>query len=174
MTNKPDLPLSDIRAALHDAEDEVALGDAVHAAPPGTKRRALAPCRPYNVLRQKANVNNPQHVFHPRQLLDLMYFTGNDAVLHAMAEHMGRVVLNASPDDSDGNLHLALAKLQGHYAEVVRHTADLLAGMEAAPACSLSSNDVRRVQFHVQEVHAALGHLLGCMRVNLRPAPRVE
>lgn len=146
----------------------------VHDFPGGAAALAPRMGMSVDVLRQKANVNNPQHVFHPRQLLDLMYFTGNDAVLHAMAEHMGRVVLNASPDDSDGNLHLALAKLQGHYAEVVRHTADLLAGMEAAPACSLSSNDVRRVQFHVQEVHAALGHLLGCMRVNLRPAPRVE
>lgn len=167
MVNRPQAGLDILDVIYHT----------VHNFPGGTAALAARMGMTVDVLRQKANVNNTQHVFHPRQLLDLMYFTGTDGVLHAMAEHMGRVVMNASPDDSDGDMHQALAQLQGHYAEVVRHTADLLPGKRSVASGdggTLSGNDVRRVEYHVQELHAALGHLLAAMRANMRPAPKGE
>ena len=151
----------------------------VHNAPGGTAGLASRMGMSVDVLRQKANVNNGQHVFHPKQLMALMYFTNDVTVLQAMADHLGYVVLRATPDQSDGDLVQALARLQSNSAEVVRHSADVLSSLGAARAMEgagayVTGNEVRRVEHYVQETHAALGHLLAALRANMRPEPGQE
>nr|WP_295941203.1 phage regulatory CII family protein [uncultured Acidovorax sp.] len=143
----------------------------VHGFPGGTAVLAQRMGMSLDVLRQKANVNNPQHVFHPRQLLDLMYFSGNDAILHAMADHMGRVVVNATPDQSGGDMLEASMRVQVAFADLMRAVADPLARMAGQPGQAVTGNEMRRAEECAQEHQAAMAHMLGTMRAHMRKAP---
>lgn len=143
----------------------------VHGYAEGTGVLALHMGIPLETLRQKANKNNPQHVFHPRQLLDLMYFTGNVAVLHAMAEHLGYVVNRATPDQSDGDVVEAFMRVQTDFASLVRAVGEPLARVQAQPGQAVTANEMRRAEYHAQEVHSSVGYLLAAMRGAMRPAP---
>lgn len=146
----------------------------VHGFPGGTAVLASRMGIPLETLRQKANINNAQHVFHPRQLLDLMYFTGNDAVLHAMAEHVGCVVTRATPDQTGGDPFEATMRIQCEFADLMRAAVDPLRRMQAEPGKPVTANELRRAEYHVQEVQAALGHLLASMRAQMPTAPKAE
>jgi hypothetical protein len=143
----------------------------VHGYPEGTAVLAVHMGIPLETLRQKANKNNPQHVFHPRQLLDLMYFTGNVAVLHAMAEHLGYVVNRATPDQSDGDVIEAFMRVQTDFAGLVRAVGEPLARVQDEPARQVTDNEMRRAEYQAQEVHASVGYLLASLRGAMRTEP---
>lgn len=137
----------------------------VHGYPDGTAALALRMGIPLETLRQKANRNNPQHVFHPKQLLDLMYFTDNVALLHAMADAVGYVCTPAVPDQSDGDpveAFMLQQRAQGEYSAAV---ADAFLLHQPTP------NAVRRVSDMAQDLIAKTGHQVAVLRGRMRKAP---
>lgn len=143
----------------------------VHSYSEGTGALAVHMGIPLETLRQKANRNNPQHVFHPRQLMDLMYFTGNVALLHAMAEHVGCVVNKATPDQSGGNVIEAFMRVQTDFAGLVRAVGEPLARVQGEPDRAVTGNEMRRAEYQAQEVHSSVGYLLASLRGAMRQAP---
>lgn len=145
----------------------------VHSFPGGTAALAARTGIPLETLRQKANPNNPQHNFHPRQLLDLMYFSGDVRVLHAMAEHLGYTVLRATPSQAQGSMLAAATHAQAEFADFMRAAADPVVRIEAGQGSATPTpNELRRVQYHAQEAHAAIDQVVATMRANQRPEPK--
>lgn len=143
----------------------------VHGFAGGTQALATRMNIPLETLRQKANPNNTQHVFHPRQLLNLMFFTGNAGVLHTMAAHLGYGVVSAMPDQSGGEPVAAQMRLQMEFAELVRATSEPVLRLQAQPGHGVTGNEMRRAEYHAQELQAAITHMLATLRAHMPQAP---
>ncbi|SFE88521.1 hypothetical protein SAMN04489711_106263 [Paracidovorax wautersii] len=143
-----------------------AIYQTVHTFLPGTKVLADALGMSVDVLRQKANRNNGQHVFHPQQLVALQRAAGNAAILHSMARALGYTVTRGAPDQSGGDPVEAFMRFQLAVSEVVRAAADAM--LEPG---HVTTNQVRRVDYQVQDLHASGDALLAAVRGRLRPVP---
>ena len=156
----------------HDVLDVI--HSTVHGFVPGTAVLAERMGMSREVLQQKANRNNPQHVFHPQQLIDLMRQSGNAAVLHCIAEQMGYTVARALPDESGGDPVQAFMRLQCVLSDLIRAVADPLESARAEPGRAVTTNEMRRATAMAVDVHTAIGHLLAAMRAGMRPPPAEE
>lgn len=126
---------------------------------------------PLDTLRQKANRNNPQHVFHPEQLLDLMRATGNVAVLHAMNAAMGYTGQRAAPDASGGDPMESFMALQVAIAEFVKSLADPYDRMgHEARNPAPTKHELQRADMRLQELLAAANHAYAVLRAKAVPA----
>ena len=77
----------------------------------------------------------------------------------------------ATPDQAGGDPVEATMRLQVAFADLVKAIADPLARCKAEPGKPVTGNEVRRADYYAQEVHAAIGHVLGTLRGHARPAP---
>lgn len=136
----------------------------------GTDDLALRLGIPVNSLRQKLNVNNDTHNFHPAQLMLLMRELDDVTILKHMAQFLGYVV---HPDRRifDGDLLDALAEFQMAVGELVVHAARLQREKASGEKLYATSNDVNRGHFHAQEVHHALQGVQRALDAFRRPAP---
>lgn len=146
----------------------------VHGYPGGVAALAARMGLPAGTLTHKANPNNTTHHMRPDELLALQHFSGNAAVLHAMAAALGYAVTRAMPDQSGGNPGAALVRLQVEFADLVRAAAEPLERLAEQPADFVTGNEVRRVDYHAQETQAAMTHLVCALRGRMRPAPKAE
>lgn len=125
-----------------------------------------------DTLRQKLNVNNDSHNFHPHQLMLLMREIGDVSILEAMAGFLGYVV---QPDrrSFDGDMLDAMTELHSVSAELFRQIADLHREKVKGRIEYATANDVNRVYYHAQEVQHALMGVLRAADAMRRPAPEV-
>ena len=161
------------KPAGHDVLDVI--HSTVHGFLPGTAVLAERMQMSRDVLQQKANRNNTQHVFHPHQLIDLMRQTGNAAVLHCIAEQLGYTVMRSLPDGAGGDPVQAFMQLQVALADFARSVADPLVplhdGADVGAGRYVTSNEMRRATAMAGDLHTAIGNVLGALRGRMRPAP---
>lgn len=146
----------------------------VHGYPGGVAALAARMGLPAGTLTHKANPNNDSHFLRPDELVAMQHFSGSVAVLQAMAAALGYTVARATPDQSGGEPVQALVRLQVEMADLARAVGDPLARMAAQPGAHPSNNELRRVQHHAEETTAAIAHLVGALRAQQRPAPKVD
>ncbi|MBP3980856.1 phage regulatory CII family protein [Acidovorax sp. JG5] len=150
---------------------EDAIYHTVHGHPGGVAALAARMGVSPNTLTHKANPNNTTHHLHPRELVALQHMSGNAAVLHAMASQLGYTCTLALPDQACGCPVEATMRLQVAFAELLKAVADPLARCKAEPGKPVTGNEVRRADYYAQDLHAAIGHVLGTLRAHARPAP---
>lgn len=162
--------------AVPDRPELMSIADAAyhtaHGYPGGVTALAARMGVPVGTLTHKVNPNNDSHHLRPDELLSLQYLSGNAAVLHAMAAHLGYTCTRAMPDQSGGNTVEAFMRLQVAFAEVVRAIADPLSRMETDANSWVTRAELRRVDAMVGDLHTATAHLVGAMRACHRPAPK--
>jgi hypothetical protein len=145
-----------------------AVYNTVHGYPGGVTALAARMGIPVNTLTHKANPNTTTHQPNPRELIAMQAFSGNFAVLHAMAEALGHTCTLATPDQSGADPVEALMRLHSVFADYVRATADAVREGEGA----VTGNQVRRADYAAQEVIAAVGHVMALLRGRMRKAPQ--
>lgn len=148
---------------------EDAIYHTVHNYPGGVTALAARMGMSANTLTHKANPNTTTHHMHPRELVSLQHMSGDTTVLQAMADALGKTVMNATPDQYDGDIVQVFMELQVEFAEFVRAVADPLHHGQA-----VSRNEMRRAQTQAAELHARIGHVLGAMRRAMRPEPGAQ
>lgn len=146
----------------------------VHGYPGGVAALAARMGLPVGTLTHKANPNNATHHMRPDELVAMQHFSGDAAVLMAMAAALGHTVTCATPDLSGGSPGVALVRLQAEFADLVRAVSDAVERLSSQPATHVTGNEIRRVEFHAQEVQAAMSHAVAALRGHMRPAPAVE
>lgn len=146
----------------------------VHSYPGGVAALAARMGMSANTLQHKANPNNTTHYMHPQELVALQHMSGNYSVLTAMASALGHVAKPADPAPADGDMVEVSMLLQVAFAELVRAVADPLARTRAKPGDAVTGNEMRRAEYHAQELHAAIGHMLATMRGSMRSAPKAD
>ena len=112
----------------------------------------------------------------PMSVPDAIYHTvhGYPGGVAALAAALGYTVTRATPDQSGGRPVQALVRLQVEVADLLRAVADPLDRLDAQPADYITGTELRRVEYHAQELSAALAHLVASLRARMRPAPKVE
>lgn len=146
----------------------------VHGYPGGVAALASRMGLPVGTLTHKANPNNTTHHMRPDELLAMQHFSGDAAVLLAMAAALGYTVTRATPDQSGGDMVEATMRLQCEFADLLRAVADPLARVAGDASKPITGNEMRRAEYHAQETQAAMSHLLATLRGHMRPAPKVE
>ena len=146
----------------------------VHGYPGGVAALATRMGLPAGTLNHKANPNNATHYMRPDELVAMQHMSGNAMVLTVMAAALGYTVTRATPDQSGGRPVQALVRLQVEVADLLRAVADPLDRLDAQPADYITGTELRRVEYHAQELSAALAHLVASLRARMRPAPKVE
>ena len=146
----------------------------VHGYPGGVAALAARMGLPVGTLTHKANPNNTNHYVRPDELVALQHFSGNVAVLMAMAAALGCTVARATPDQSGAHLGAALVRFQVEVADLVRAVGEPAERLAESPAAHATGNELRRVEYHAQEAQAAMTHMVGALRGRLRRAPKVE
>lgn len=122
-----------------------------------------------NTLTAKVNQQNTTHHLSLREAVAMQHFSGNHAVLHAMAEALGYTCSRVTPDQSGGDPVEAVMHMESAHAEFVRAVADALHGGRA-----VTGNQVRRADAMAQEAIATTCHMLALLRGRMRPAPEVD
>lgn len=143
----------------------------VHGYPGGVGALAARMGMSPNTLTHKANPVTASHYMRPDELVTIQLFSGNAAVLSAMAAALGYTVTKATPDQSGGNPVAALARAQVEFADLIRAAAEVAERLADKPAARTTGNEMRRMEYHAQEAMAAMSHLLATMRGTMRPEP---
>lgn len=144
----------------------------VHSYPGGVAALAARMGLPVGTLTHKANPNNPTHHMRPDELLAMQHFSGDASVLMAMAAALGYTVTRATPDQSGGHLGAALVRFQVEVADFVRAVGEPAERLAEDPAKHATGNEVRRADYHAQDVQAAMSHTLAALRGRMRTAPK--
>lgn len=144
-----------------------ALYHTVHGYPGGVAALASRMGMPHDTLTHKVNVNNTTHFLRPKELLAVLYMSGNASALHAMAEHLGYTCTRATPDQSGGDPVDAFMRLQLAHSDLVRAMADPL-----SHGGDVNKNEMRRAEAMAAELQAAIGHALATLRGRMRAAPK--
>jgi len=139
-----------------------------HGYPGGITALALRMGVNAATLTNKINPNNSTHHLSLREAVAMQALSGDYAILHAMAEALGHAATPATPDQSGGDPAEALMRLHMEFADFVRAVTEALRESGA-----VTSNQVRRADYHAQEAIAAIGHALAAMR-GLVPTPPGE
>lgn len=165
--------------AMPDMPESMTVDDAiyhtVHDYPGGVVALASRMGVPASTLTHKANPNNTTHHLRPSELVKLQYMSGNVAILHAMAAALGYTVARATPSQARGSMLAAATHAQAEFADFMRAAADPVVRIEAGQGSGTPTpNEVRRVQDHAHETHAAIDQVVATMRERMRPAPDTE
>lgn len=150
------------------------VGDAAYAAvrnyPGGAAALAPRLGMSANTLLHKTNPAVPTHILSVEEALAIQDFTGNHAILHAMAEALGYTCSRATPDLSGGDPTEAIMRMQVAQADLLRALADgVLAGQGG-----VTGNHMRRVVHMAEEAIATVGHAVAMLRGRMRQAPKVD
>jgi hypothetical protein len=145
----------------------------VHGYPGGVAALAARMGVPASTLTHKANQHNTSHYMRPSELVSMQHLSGNAAVLHAIAGALGYTVSRATPDQAGGDPVQATMRMQCEQADFLRAVADPLARTSAAHSEHVTPNEMRRADYHAQELIAAINHTLATLRAHMRRAPEV-
>lgn len=150
------------------------VGDAAYATvrnyPGGAAALAPRLGMSVNTLLHKTSPAVTTHILSVQEALALQDFTGNHAILHAMAEALGYTCSRVTPDASGGDPTEAIMRMEVAHADLLRALAD---GVLAGPQ-GVTSNHMRRAVHMAEEAIAHIGHALAMLRGRMRPAPKVE
>lgn len=141
-----------------------------HSHPGGIQALAIRMVVSPNTLTHKVNPQNTTHHLTLREAVDMQVASGSAAILHAMADALGYVVHRATPDQADGNAVQALVHAQSQWGDFIRAAGEPVARV-SEEAGAVTGNELRRVEYHAQEVHASMGNVLATLRRLLRAAP---
>lgn len=108
-----------------------------------------------NTLQHKLNPNNDRHILGLQEALIIQTITGNASVLHAMASALGYTAQRAVPDQSGGDPLQAFWRFQQELGDFSAAAAEQL-----KPGAQVSRNAQRRLEYHANEVIAAINHLV--------------
>lgn len=133
---------------------------------------ALAPRLGMSVstLLHKTSPGNTTHILSVAEAVLLQEFTGNHAILHAMAEALGYTCARATPDQAEGDPTESMMRLEVAHADLVRALAD---GVLHGPG-GVTGNHMRRAVHMGEEAIATIGHCLAMLRGRMRAAPKTE
>ncbi len=163
---------------MPDTPQALAVQDAiyhtVHGYPGGVAALAARMGLPPGTLTHKANPNNTTHHMRPDELVAMQHFSGNFAVLQAMAAALGHAASPAMPTQAGGDPAQSLVQLQVAFADLIRAAADPLQRLVADPQECVTSNELHRAQQMAEDCSAAIAHLLGALRSRKRAAPVVD
>lgn len=121
-------------------------------------------------LTAKVNQQNTTHHLSVREAVAMQHFSGNHAILHAMAEALGYTCSRNTPDQSGGDPTEAIMRLEVAHADLMRALADgVLAGPQA-----VTGNQMRRAVYMGEEAIATIGHALAMLRGRMRTVPKTE
>lgn len=147
------------------------VGDAAyglaHGYPGGVGALAVRMGKSANTLMHKVNPANDTHHLTLQEAVDMQAFAGASPILHAMAAQLGYTCVRATPDTSEGDPLDCMAALLVQQADFARAVADAVRGGQGA----VTGNQLRRVQYHAEEVIAATGHTVALVRGRMRAAP---
>ena len=166
-----DEPFPDMQQSLSLA---AAIHDTAHGFSGGIKTVADRMKLSVNTLTHKVNPLNTTHFLRPEELELLMHATGSVALLHAMAARQGYTLTRATPDQSGGDPNDAMMRSHMEYADFTRACVDPLRRVMQDESKAVTGNEVRRVEYHAQEVHAAVDHVLATLRGFARKAPEQQ
>lgn len=121
-------------------------------------------------LTGKVNQQNTTHHLSLREAVAMQHFSGNHAVLHAMAEALGYTCSRVTPDQAGGEPTEAIMRMQVAQADLMRALAD---GVLAGPN-GVTGNHMRRAVHMAEEAIGTIGHALAMLRGRMRPAPKVD
>lgn len=119
-------------------------------------------------LTAKVNQANTTHHLSLREAVSMQHYSGNHAILHAMADALGYTCSRVTPDQSGGDPTEAVMRLQVAHADLMRALAD---GVLAGPG-GVTSNHMRRAVHMGEEAVATTNHALAMLRGRMRPAPK--
>lgn len=137
----------------------------VHGYPGGVVALAARMGVSANTLTHKVNPNNDTHHMRPDELVAIQVFSGNYAVLHAMAAALGHSATPAAADQSDGDPVEAFMQQQRAQGEYSAAVADALLTECPTPRA------VRRVDAMAQDLISKIGHQVAVLRGRMRRAP---
>lgn len=120
------------------------------------KAMAVSP----NTLQHKLNTNNDRYILGLKEALVIQQVTGNHAVLHAMAAALGYTCTRAVPDQSGGNPMEAFWRFQQELGDLTQAATQCF-----KPGATPSRNAHRRLEYHANELSAALNHLVAASAV---------
>lgn len=123
-----------------------------------------------NTLLHKTNPSVTTHILSVEEALAIQDFTGNHAMLHAMAEALGYTCSRVTPDQAGGDPTEAIMRMQVAQADLMRALAD---GVLAGPN-GVTGNHMRRAVHMAEEAIGTIGHALAMLRGRMRPAPKVD
>lgn len=156
------------RAVGQDVGD--AAYNTVHNYPGGVAALAVRLGMSANTLAHKVNPHNTTHHLTLREAVAIQQLSGNVTILHAMADALGHAATPIAADQSGGDPIDTLMRLQCEVADFVRAVADAV----RTDGQYVSSNQIRRADWHAQELSAAIGHTLSMLRGRMRPSPKSE
>lgn len=141
-----------------------------HGYPGGIGALAVRMGSNANTLTAKVNQQNTTHHLSLREAVAMQHFSGNHAILHAMAEALGYTCSRVTPDQSGGDPTEAIMRMQVAQADLMRALAD---GVLAGPT-GVTGNHMRRAVHMAEEAIATIGHALAMLRGRMRQAPKVD
>lgn len=115
-----------------------------------------------NTLQHKLNPNTDRHILGLRESQIIQVVTGNASVLHAMASALGYTCIRAVPDQSGGDPMEAFWRFQQELGDFSAAAAERF-----KPGGTASRNAQRRLEYHANEVIAALNHLVSASGVHI-------
>lgn len=115
-----------------------------------------------NTLQHKLNTNNDRYILGLKESLLIQQVTGNNAVLHAMAAALGFTCTRAVADQSGGDPMEAFWRFQQEMVDFTQAATNCF-----KPGATPSRNAHRRLEYHANELAAALNHLVAASAVLL-------
>ena len=163
--------------ALPDRPGGMNLDDAiyhtVHKYPGGVAALAARMGVPASTLTHKANPNNATHRMSPAELVAIQLFSGDLAVLRAMAAALGQTCQPAPPDQAGGSAVEAVMRLACAHSDFVCAVADPIKRMEQDASAWVTPAEKRRADYQGGMLHAEVDHTLATLRAHMRPTPKV-
>lgn len=138
-----------------------------HHYPGGVAALAVRMGMSANTLAHKVNPTNTTHHLSLREAVAMQQLSGNVTILHAMADALGYAATPISADQSGGDPVDTMMRLQSEFADLVRAVADALRSDDQY----VTGNQMRRADWHAQEVAAVVGRTLSMLRSRMRPKP---
>jgi hypothetical protein len=142
----------------------------VHNYPGGVSALAPRVAMSANTLTHKVNPHNTTHHLSLREAVTLQHMSGDASILQAMAAALGYTCTRATPDQAGGDPVQATMRMQCEQADFLRSVAGPLARVSADPGKPVTPNEMRRAEYHGQELIAAIGHTLATLRARMRRA----
>lgn len=131
----------------------------VHSYPGGVAALAVRMGVPVTTLTHKVNVNNTTHHLSLREAVAVQHFSGNAAILQAMAEALGYVCVRATPA-AMGEPVQQLAEMASEFADTLRAGSDAVALGQGR----VTPNAMRRYDHYAAQLQSAINALAGTLR----------
>ena len=155
---------------VHGQDVADAAYNTAHNYPGGIAALALRMGSNANTLTAKVNQQNTTHHLSLREAVTMQHLSGNFAILHAMGDALGHACTRSTPAQHEGDPLDTIMRMQCELADFTRAIADGVRDGQGA----ITSNQMRRADYHAQEAIASIGHTLAMLRGMMRRAPGAQ